>query len=104
MFIFFWFPFKLYKISSPNFCYFTYLDINECKVYDEEENPKYCGEYPCVNFQGGYRCNYYPYYGLTSLTLRRSLNFLIYYRWYNTKTTYLEYSTNLKVCFFTLLM
>ncbi|CAE5964726.1 unnamed protein product [Arabidopsis arenosa] len=46
------------------------IDINECKVYDEEENPKYCGEYPCVNFQGGYRCNYNPYYGLTSLTLR----------------------------------
>ncbi|CAL9241275.1 unnamed protein product [Arabidopsis halleri] len=45
------------------------IDINECKVYDEEENPKYCGEYPCVNFQGGYRCNYNPYYGLTSLTL-----------------------------------
>ncbi|XP_010417637.1 PREDICTED: wall-associated receptor kinase-like 10 [Camelina sativa] len=43
-------------------------DINECKEYNSEGDPIYCGGYPCENSKGGHRCHYYRF-GLASLNI-----------------------------------
>lgn len=93
IFFFFLFPFKLYKIISLYFCYFTYSDINECKEYNSEGDPIHCRGNLCVNFQGGHRCKF-SNYDLSSLTLGRSLIFL-----FAGDDEHIDCYTNLKVCF-----